>query len=159
MACSRGSCLCLRPWISRMACSRLGALSGIGGWINSKRIGIECAVSLRKNARRGCTRCKKKGKGFGSICRRRGICQNKRKAVWCGISGLTCLSAIGFKLLMNYFQQKRIRDFLEWSWLRNWMKDWLRYVHWYWSVANSPEVFLSDFFSASVYEKEWGIRR
>lgn len=26
-------------------------------------------------------------------------------------------------------------------------------------VANSPEVFLSDFFSASVYEKEWRIRR
>lgn len=60
---------------------------------------------------------------------------------------------------MNYFQQKRVRDFLEWSLLRNWMKDWLRYVHWYWSVANSPDVFLSDFFSASVYEKEWKIRR
>lgn len=34
------------------------------------------------------------------------------------------------------------------------MKDWLRYVHWYWSVANSSDVSLSDFFSASVYEKE-----
>ena len=60
---------------------------------------------------------------------------------------------------MNYFQQKRVRDFLEWSLLRNWMKDWLRYVHWYWSVANSPDLSLSDFFSASVYEKEWKIRR
>lgn len=39
------------------------------------------------------------------------------------------------------------------------MKDWLRYVHWYWSVANSPDVSLNDFFSASVYEKEWRIRR
>lgn len=60
---------------------------------------------------------------------------------------------------MNYFQQKRVRDSLEWSLLRNWMKDWLGYVHWYWSVANSPDVSLSDFFSASVYEKEWRIRR
>ncbi|CAK9153434.1 unnamed protein product, partial [Ilex paraguariensis] len=41
----------------------------------------------------------------------------------------------------------------------NWMKDWFRYVHWYWSVANSPDVSLSDFFSTSVYEKEWRIRR
>lgn len=57
------------------------------------------------------------------------------------------------------FPTERVRDFLEWSLLRNWMKDWLRYVHWYWSVANSPDVSLSDFFSASVYEKEWRIRR
>ncbi|KAH7511618.1 hypothetical protein FEM48_ZijujMtG0004900 (mitochondrion) [Ziziphus jujuba var. spinosa] len=57
------------------------------------------------------------------------------------------------------FPTKRVRDFLEWSFLRNWMKDWLRYVHWYWSVANSPDVSLSYFFSASVYEKEWRIRR
>ena len=28
-----------------------------------------------------------------------------------------------------------------------------------WSVANSPDVSLSDFFSASVYEKSWRIRR
>ena len=57
------------------------------------------------------------------------------------------------------FPTERVRDVLEWSLLRNWMKDWLRYVHWYWSVANSPDVSLSDFFSASVYEKEWRIRR
>jgi len=61
---------------------------------------------------------------------------------------------------MNYFQQKESgTSLLEWSLLRNWMKDWLRYVHWYWSVANSPDVSLSYFFSASVYEKEWRIRR
>ncbi|KAB1199680.1 hypothetical protein CJ030_MR1G013841 [Morella rubra] len=58
-----------------------------------------------------------------------------------------------------FFPTERVRDFLEWSLLRNWMKDWLRYVHWYWSVANSPDVSLSDFFSASVYEKLWRIRR
>lgn len=57
------------------------------------------------------------------------------------------------------FPTERVRDFLEWSLLRNWMKDWLRYVHWYWSVANSPDVSLSDFFSASVYDKLWRIRR
>lgn len=39
------------------------------------------------------------------------------------------------------------------------MKDWLRYVHWYWNVANSPDLSLNDRFSASVYEKEWRIRR
>lgn len=54
----------------------------------------------------------------------------------------------------EFFPTERVRDFLERSLLRNWMKDWLRYVHWYWSVANSPDVSLSDFFSASVYEKE-----
>ncbi|KAM1721721.1 hypothetical protein EV1_005405 [Malus domestica] len=32
------------------------------------------------------------------------------------------------------FPTKRVRDFLEWSLLRNWMKDWLRYVHWYWRL-------------------------
>ena len=41
------------------------------------------------------------------------------------------------------FPTERVWDFLEWSLLRNWMKDWLRYVHWYWSVANSPDVSLS----------------
>lgn len=42
------------------------------------------------------------------------------------------------------FPTKRVRDFLtltskqvnylEWSLLINWMKDWLRYVHWYWRL-------------------------
>lgn len=39
------------------------------------------------------------------------------------------------------------------------MKDWLRYVHWYWSAANSPPLSLTYFFSASVYEKCWRRRR
>lgn len=65
--------------------------------------------------------------------------------------------SFGFKVKVapdEFFPTERVRDFLERSLLRNWMKDWLRYVHWYWSVANSSDVSLSDFFSASVYEKE-----
>ena len=45
----------------------------------------------------------------------------------------------------SLFPTERVRDFKEWSLLRNWMKDWLRYV-----VANSPS--LSDFFSAPEEE-------
>lgn len=52
----------------------------------------------------------------------------------------------------EFFPTERVQDFLEWSLLRNWIKEWLKYVHWYWSVAHSPDVHLENFFKAPFYE-------
>lgn len=47
---------------------------------------------------------------------------------------------------------------LEWSLLRNWVKSWLDYVHWYYAKGFSPEVGLRDFFNAPCYERSWCAR-
>lgn len=38
------------------------------------------------------------------------------------------------------FTQPGMKDFLEWSSLWGWMKDWLRYCNWYYRTAMDPEV-------------------
>ncbi|KAK4412067.1 hypothetical protein Salat_2973600 [Sesamum alatum] len=42
------------------------------------------------------------------------------------------------------------RDFLEWSMLRSWVKDWLRYCRWYYMVALAPTVDLEDSFKVKT---------
>lgn len=53
------------------------------------------------------------------------------------------------------FAAEGVKDFLQWSLIRNLVKDWLRYVSWYWSVANSPDVCIGDFFKAPFYEPSY----
>ena len=48
-----------------------------------------------------------------------------------------------------------MKDMLEWMTLRGWVKQWLNYLKWYWSVAMSPEVTLRDFFDAPVVNPRW----
>lgn len=50
------------------------------------------------------------------------------------------------------FATEGVKDFLQCSLIRNFVKDWLHYVSWYWSVANSPDVCIGDFFKAPFYE-------
>jgi hypothetical protein len=40
--------------------------------------------------------------------------------------------------------------------VRDWMEEWLRYVHWYYQVGLSPEVTLDSFFP--VYTKSWKVQ-
>lgn len=46
-------------------------------------------------------------------------------------------------------------DFLEWSLLRNWVKQWLSYSKWYYITALSPDVTLGAFFDAPMVEVDW----
>lgn len=41
-----------------------------------------------------------------------------------------------------------VKDFLEWTTLRGWMKQWLQYCKWYYGTALSPEVTIQDFFDS-----------
>lgn len=52
------------------------------------------------------------------------------------------------------FEQPGMNDFLEWSVLRNWVSQWLKYLKWYCIV--SP---IDRFFDAPVVETSWKIRR
>jgi hypothetical protein len=59
----------------------------------------------------------------------------------------------------DLFETFQMRDFLEWSALRAWMKSWLQYSHWYYSTALAPDVTLEAFFSAEVVNRNWKIDR
>jgi hypothetical protein len=48
---------------------------------------------------------------------------------------------------------------LEWSSLRAWVKQWLKYCHWYYSIALSPDVTLEVFFDAPVINRSWKTSR
>lgn len=48
-----------------------------------------------------------------------------------------------------------VKDFLEWTTLRGWMKQWLQYCKWYYGTALSPEVTIQDFFDAPVVNRKW----
>lgn len=50
-----------------------------------------------------------------------------------------------------------MKDFLEWSSLRVWMKSWLSYCHWYYTTALSPDVGIEQFFSVPVVNSSWKI--
>ena len=43
--------------------------------------------------------------------------------------------------------------------IRQWMKDWLRYVHWYWKKAMSPDVILDQFMDAPVVTTHYHVNR
>lgn len=51
------------------------------------------------------------------------------------------------------------RDFLEWTTLRGWVKQWLNYLKWYHTVAMSDQVSLEDFFKAPVITYDWKVTR
>lgn len=55
----------------------------------------------------------------------------------------------------SIFIQEVIKDFTEWTVLRAWVKQWLKYVKWYSLVALSPEVTINQFFSAPVTISTW----
>ena len=56
-------------------------------------------------------------------------------------STLTRIGSAGFRQLAV-----RRKAFLEWSTLRVWVRDGLRYCRWYYSTALSTEVSIEDFF-------------
>lgn len=50
----------------------------------------------------------------------------------------------------EFFVTEKVQDCLEWSLLRLWVRDWLKYCHWYYSLALSPDVRIEDFFDAPI---------
>ena len=57
------------------------------------------------------------------------------------------------------FEVPGMKDFLEWSTLRVWVRDWLRYCHWYYGTALTPEVSIKQFFDAPVINRKWNSDR
>lgn len=45
----------------------------------------------------------------------------------------------------HLFEMPGMRDFLEWSSLRVWVKNWLKYCHWYFGTALEPGVSIEHF--------------
>lgn len=46
-------------------------------------------------------------------------------------------------------------EFNERTVLRNWMSQWLKWVHWYYAVAMSENVTLEDFLQAPICATTW----
>ena len=59
----------------------------------------------------------------------------------------------------DLFNQPGMKDFLEWSCLRAWVKQWLKYIKWYYSLALSPCVTIQDFFEAPVINHNWKLTK
>lgn len=53
------------------------------------------------------------------------------------------------------FPTPNSRDLLEWTILRGWVKQWLKYVKWYSTDAMSPDVSINQFFNAPVVMTDW----
>lgn len=47
------------------------------------------------------------------------------------------------------------RDNAEYTLVHNWMKMWLRWLHWYCSVALSPDPPIQDLFSPPICSTTW----
>lgn len=59
----------------------------------------------------------------------------------------------------KYFEMPGMSDFLEWSLLHRWMKQWLRYLKWYCEVSVNPEVTLYQLLEeAPVVTDSWQVR-
>lgn len=39
--------------------------------------------------------------------------------------------------------------------IREWVKDYLRYLHWYWTVGQDPWASIEDLLEAPVYHRRW----
>jgi len=50
-----------------------------------------------------------------------------------------------------------MKDFLEWSSLRVWVRDWLRYCRWYYGTALLPDVGIQEFFDAPIVNNKWKV--
>jgi len=57
----------------------------------------------------------------------------------------------------DLFATEKVKDFLEWSILRSWMKEWLAYSHRYYGTAMQPDVQISSFFDTAVLMRSWRI--
>lgn len=52
-----------------------------------------------------------------------------------------------------------MKHFLEWSCLRSWMEQWLKYVKWYYMVGMDPSVSIDQFFDAPIVNLNWNSDR
>lgn len=78
--------------------------------------------------------------------------------------GLCAASALLYKKELRLmpdelFAQPGMKDFLEWSSLRVWMKDWLRYCRWYFTTVMSPDPGIEEFFRAPIINPNWKVTR
>jgi len=42
--------------------------------------------------------------------------------------------------------------------IRNWVSQWLKYVHWYWKIATRPDANLQEYLEGPVVERTWKIK-
>lgn len=53
-----------------------------------------------------------------------------------------------------------MKDMLEYTLLRSWMKSWLRLVRWYYAVAMSPDVTIQELLDgAPVVTTHWNLEQ
>lgn len=53
------------------------------------------------------------------------------------------------------FPYPGMRDFLEWSLYQGWLKQHLKYLHWYCAVALAPDVNIDAFIDPPIYIRTW----
>lgn len=74
------------------------------------------------------------------------------------IEAFACSALIDITSVLppEYYELEAIGDFRQYSTLRAWVRDWLRYVKWYWSVAMKPDVSFDELFdSPQINRKAW----
>lgn len=54
----------------------------------------------------------------------------------------------------DLFEMPGMKDFLEWSLLRAWVRSWLRYCRWYYMRALRPDVTIEQLFYNSTASLE-----
>lgn len=59
----------------------------------------------------------------------------------------------------DLFEVEPMKDFIEWSVLRSWVRSWLRYCQWYSSTALRPDVTIEEFFRAPIRERKWRVTK
>lgn len=55
----------------------------------------------------------------------------------------------------SYWTSPLAKEIAEYTVVEGWVGSWLRYLHWYCTVALDPGVKLEDFFSAPTVERKW----
>ena len=53
------------------------------------------------------------------------------------------------------FVTEKVNDFQEYTTLRSWVAQWIRYCHWYYTVAVDPWVKLDSLFEGPVCTTSW----
>ncbi|GFS28429.1 hypothetical protein Acr_00g0001770 [Actinidia rufa] len=51
------------------------------------------------------------------------------------------------------YPSEGVNEMTERTLIRNWLSQWLKYVHWYWSIASRPDANLQEYLEGPVIER------
>ncbi|GFS28791.1 hypothetical protein Acr_00g0003980 [Actinidia rufa] len=62
------------------------------------------------------------------------------------------------EIKLSFWASEGVNEMTEKTVIRNWVSQWLKYVHWYWKIATRPDANLQEYLEGPVVERTWKIK-